>query len=259
MKKFFVSSDIHGFFSEWYATLKEKNFDINNPEHIVIVCGDLLDRGEEAKETVNFVYNLYKQNRFIFIRGNHEDLFDEMILRKEIYRYDVSNGTGATLYQLAKNPDTVSYDFLYDPRWDELKYNAINYYETPNYIFVHGWIPVIEKDNLPKYYARDRCFEYDSNWRDATKKSWEDARWINGLDVCHNGIREPNKTIICGHWHCSWGWSHLKNKLPEFPPRNKPGWEKSFEPFKDTGILAIDACTAYSKLVNVIVLNKDEL
>ena len=31
--KYFVSADIHGFFNEWQAALKEKVFDINSPEH----------------------------------------------------------------------------------------------------------------------------------------------------------------------------------------------------------------------------------
>ncbi len=29
--KYFVSSDIHGFYDEWMKTLKDKGFDINNP------------------------------------------------------------------------------------------------------------------------------------------------------------------------------------------------------------------------------------
>ena len=31
--KYFVSSDIHGFFDEWQSALNEKGFDLNNPEH----------------------------------------------------------------------------------------------------------------------------------------------------------------------------------------------------------------------------------
>ena len=41
--KYFVSSDIHGFYDEWQKSLKDNGFDINNPCHKIIVCGDLFD------------------------------------------------------------------------------------------------------------------------------------------------------------------------------------------------------------------------
>ena len=52
--KYFVSADVHGFFNEWKFALKEKGFDINNSEHKIIVCGDLFDRGAQAKELQTF-------------------------------------------------------------------------------------------------------------------------------------------------------------------------------------------------------------
>ena len=38
MKKYYVASDIHGFFSEWMMALKDNGFDENNQEHIIILC-----------------------------------------------------------------------------------------------------------------------------------------------------------------------------------------------------------------------------
>lgn len=48
MAKYFICSDVHGFYTEWMKALKEAGFDIENPNHKIIHCGDLLDRGEEA-------------------------------------------------------------------------------------------------------------------------------------------------------------------------------------------------------------------
>ena len=50
-------------------------------------------------------------------------------------------------------------------------------------------------------------------------------------------ITVPNKTIVCGHWHCSYG---------NFMYGNAENEVSDFEPFKSDGILAIDACTALS-------------
>ena len=62
-------------------------------------------------------------------------------------------------------------------------------------------------------------------------------------------IYEPNKTIVCGHWHCSALW-HEQNpdEYEEF------GDKANFEPFITKNMIAIDACTTYSQKVNVVVL-----
>ncbi len=77
-----------------------------------------------------------------------------------------------------------------------------------------------------------------------------------------NGIREEGKTIFCGHWHTSWGHAYLHNYGVEFVDDNNdptvlfPGtvWPFAcFDPFIDDGIVAMDACTALSHQVNVVV------
>ena len=258
MRTLFVSGDVHGFFTEWQDALRANSFDVNNPEHIILICGDLLDRGSEAKKTIDFAYDMFQQNRFIFVRGNHEDLFREMVIRREMMSHDVSNGTADTIYQIAKDPRTVAYDFSYDPKWDFLLNNTINYYETDHYIFVHGWIPVKPNDK-PFYLANDRKYEVYPDWRNAPDYIWEQARWLNGMEMWHHKVKEPNKTIVCGHWHCSWGWSHLDNARSEFQQKNKKDWLESFKPYIKDGIMAIDGCTAYSKIVNVIKLEENKL
>ena len=41
MKKYFVTSDIHGFYDEFMASLDRAGFDIINPDHILVICGDI--------------------------------------------------------------------------------------------------------------------------------------------------------------------------------------------------------------------------
>ena len=69
MIKYFCSSDIHSFYTEWMLALNSKGFDINNPEHKIIVCGDLLDRGDETVECIEFMQRLVSENRAIYIRA----------------------------------------------------------------------------------------------------------------------------------------------------------------------------------------------
>ena len=86
------------------------------------------------------------------------------------------------------------------------------------------------------------------NWREAEYHQWKDATWLNGMSQWKEGIKESGKTIVCGHFHTSWGHSRLHDVGTEW------GEDAHFEPFEDEGILATDACTAYSGQINVKVL-----
>ena len=238
--KYFVSADIHGYFDEWQTALKEKGFDINNPEHKIIICGDLFDRGHQPKEIIDFI--LSNKDKFILIRGNHEDLMQDMINRNSSDFGDLSNGTAQTIVDLY--PEWLISEFNLSKiakitRLQEILDSCINYFETEHYIFVHGWIPIIEE-----------CYLYDSDWRNARNERWKKARWTNPVEMYRYEIYEPNKTIVCGHWHCSALWHEQNpNEYDEF------GLKANFEPFITNNMIALDACTAYSHKVNVVVLD----
>lgn len=61
-----------------------------------------------------------------------------------------------------------------------------------------------------------------------------------------------DKTVVCGHWHCSYGHAKMEDK-PEF------GYGADFSPFYANGVLAIDGCTAASGIVNVVVIEDEFL
>ena len=265
-KKFFVTSDVHSFFDELMTALTEKGFEKDNLDHILCVCGDLFDRGPKSRELFEFVKELRAQDRLIYVAGNHESLlFDCMT---EIYRGQIpshhhrSNGTLQTICQFCGQNEWI----IYDPTWrtkiceimqpvlDFISENCVDYAEIGNFTLVHGWIPVIVKDNVPKYYIKHQRFELNPNWREASTEEWEEARWLNGMEMCKYVGHPSDTTIIVGHWHCSWGWSHIKQDRKEFPAKNRVNWEKSFEPFVEDGIIAIDACTAYTGFCNIFVI-----
>ena len=70
------------------------------------------------------------------------------------------------------------------------------------------------------------------------------------MDAAHNGVVEENKTIVCGHWHSSYGHSRYERKRSEF------GDDADFSPYYGKGIVAIDACTVHSKQINCIVIEE---
>lgn len=254
MKTYFVVSDTHGFYTELKKTLNEKGFRVNNKEHILILCGDAFDRGSEAVKMYKFLKKLNKQNRLIYIRGNHEDLlFDCVRELKENY------GVASSHHYHNRTVDTVI-QFMNENLLEEvlefIDKNTVDYYETKNYIFVHGWVPYILQDGHSPNQKEGEfsVVMYPKINLNADKEQWEHARWENGMAAWKQGVIIPNKTIVCGHYHCSWGNYNIHHKgSGEFTS------DACFEPFIDKNIVAIDACTAWTHKVNVLVIEEKDL
>ena len=68
------------------------------------------------------------------------------------------------------------------------------------------------------------------------------------MEATHRGVIEPGKTIICGHWHCSFGHAHYEGKGGEFDH------DSDFMPYYGDGIIALDACIVVSRKVNCIII-----
>lgn len=256
-RKYFVVSDVHSFYPELKEALDGAGFDENNPQHFFVSCGDLMDRGDWTRKCLKFVNNL-PADRKILIRGNHESLMEKALARGEFALHDVKNGTAKSAYDLADYGLTtftekdVIQSVKHNEEYNKYINSLIDYYETPNYIFVHGWIPCNRTDSNP-YHTRGVNFTFDDNWREG---NWYDASWICGINAYKQGIVVPNKTIICGHWHCSYAWSELvdSKKYAEFPDGEH---KVIFDACEVPGAMFIDACTAYSQKVNCVVLEEE--
>ena len=246
MKKYFVVSDVHSFYNELMVALNEKGFEKDNQDHILCVCGDLFDRGPDTVKVFELVKELQEQDRLIYVRGNHEWLLQECV--KEIRRRDLpgwnhfSNGTIRTICSFCNQNEWI----IYDPTWSDKIYatmrpildfinkNCVNYAEIGDYVLVHGWIP---------------SFSHLDDFRNADESDWNEAIWLNGMDMWRNPERRAEgKTVICGHFHANWGHARIHHTCSEW------GEDTIFEPFVDDGIMAIDACTAYSNKANVVVI-----
>ena len=272
MKKFFVVSDVHSFYNELEKALNNAGFDKDNKDHIFVSCGDLLDRGPDSLKCLEFVNSL-QDDRKILIFGNHEELLQEAIYRGFFRSHDYYNHTNETVYQLTGiNPDiensnyyidrTALLDMRTNELWGEYRTKLINYYETNKYIFVHGWIPTKKEfytyiDKSTNLNKVDQKMVYDKNWR-YDVASWDEARWLNGMAMWKLGVKEPGKTIICGHWHSSYGHAHFHNDGREFEKNEMGDIISNHKPFYDAGIIALDSCVSYSGFINCIVLEVED-
>lgn len=237
MPKLFCVSDIHGYYDELRTALDSAGFDPENREHWLIGCGDYFDRGKKPLQVMQYLQSLPRK---VLVRGNHEDLFDHLCKRGYPQSHDYHNGTFKTVLDLSGDAfDRHEAFACASAATRDFFSQMVPYFETEHYVFVHGFFPIHGFD--------ERLPTYRQDWRHASSDDWEQARWFNAMQIVRYGIKEQGKTIVAGHWHCSWGHA-IKDGTPEF------GYGANFAPFYMDGLIAIDACTTSSRMVNVLVL-----
>ena len=234
MPKLFCVSDIHSFYDKFLEALLAAGFDRDNEDHWLICCGDYFDRGDKPAEVMEYLSGLPRK---VLVRGNHEDLLEVCCARRFSYFHDIANGTVDTIATLGAKEDFKACCDSCIARVQPFLESLVDFFETRNYVFVHGWIPHRNPD-----------------WRHAPLEDWRKARWENGmLRASSPKTVENGKTIVCGHYHTSWGHRYLEHSCEdEFE-------HGDFSPYYAKGIIAIDACTAYSGQVNVVVLEDEFL
>ena len=234
--KFFVVSDIHGHYTKLTEALKEAGFDADDECHVFIGCGDYFDRGEENRAVYDYLCSL---KRKVLVRGNHEDLLIHAIDRGYINYADVHNGTDITLDEFygpgkVSRAGEITEDAETEKTLREFVASTRNYFESDKYVFVHGWVPSVDIG---------RSCEPHPMWRSAKDREWEHARFLCWNDLYKKGCMIRGKTIVCGHRVAAYGCLFDKSRS-----------QTDTTPFYGDGVIAIDACTAVSGRVNVIVI-----
>lgn len=278
--KYFVVSDIHSFGKELRASLRKVGYSKSNPEHVLIVCGDIFDRGDATLDVYKYIYSIPRSRR-VLIKGNHESLFKHLLKKSFPESHDYHNGTVKTFCQIANIPiEYLSYSFWHKQEYKEgvgdsdlfadkpehywqvvvetVKKSPIykwlcssewqNYYEIGNYIFVHSFIPVKDMNSMPWYYDFGHDYVYDPDWRNV--QNWEEFLWGCPYSLFNKGLFDPeiknNKILVCGHWHTS-----------DFHEIYERDYSNNFNIYYGEHLIALDACTAYSGQVNVLVIDMD--
>lgn len=247
MPRFYIISDIHGFYDELRKALDDAGFDENNEDHWLIGAGDYLDRGRQPQEVINYLQSLPRK---ILIKGNHEKLILECLKRGWPESYDFHNGTFQTILDLA--PHAMDFDEACNEAYYKVKKfinSMVNYVELKEHIIVHSFIPLVKLDNLPKYYTKNRKYDKMGDWRNATEEEWDEARWGNPFQLADMGML-PDKTLVFGHWS-------VEHKCAQDEGREEFDENAKFEPYYGNGYIGLDCTTAYSKKCGIVVIEDE--
>lgn len=257
MKKIFAVSDIHGHYHITIDALKRAGYDENNKNHLLIVCGDIFDRGCESLKVFKWLLPLTKSGKAVVLRGNHDYFLMDFLKGSDDPFNFVNNGLNHTLDSfIGVDNDFNKYieaNNLYSTlasyrKWADDRRNLIldyhrellpwlesfpDYYETKNYIFTHGSIDTNSED-----------------WREP-KKTWYDCHWDDG-SFFNKTILNTDKTVVVGHF----GAGHLRDIY-----NIKDGASSRYDILKrdDGRVIAIDTTTILSKRVNVLVIDEEVL
>ncbi|MBO5424020.1 MAG: metallophosphoesterase [Lachnospiraceae bacterium] len=275
-KAYFAISDIHSYYWPMRSALKEAGFDETNPDHILIVCGDIFDRGPDTLKVYNFLRSLPKDRR-ILIRGNHESLLLDLIDGALPHWTDYSNGTLNTLCHLTEDLTIIPEYFIIDRYWGTrypeefnkywpiakkkakeseviawLKSDEwIDYLELDKYIFVHSFIPVKHIDDKIWDAKNMANLKPMPRWRNAGKQAWERATWGCPYLQFAVGLFETEiqkgKVLVCGHWHTRDFHSYFSGK----------GRDNNQLYFSEN-LIGLDGCTAGTLNTNVLVIKDNK-
>lgn len=264
MKKLFVVSDVHGHYQEMINALEQAGYDEDNENHLLISCGDEFDRGGQSLAVYVYLSRLQREGKAIVLKGNHSSFLIDYLYGINLSPFNyLHNGTDETLadflhqtkpfetWCVLKNIDEPTYgDFA---EWISEAKKEINkeypellewldtrpyYYETEDYIFTHGAIDGTCEDwHFPKKDYKGRFMDWDACM-------WDDGSFFD------SDITNTDKTVVVGHF----GTYHLR----------KMYYLKSEDPHsilkrEDGKIIAIDATTALTKRVNVLVIEDNLL
>ena len=268
--KFYVVSDVHGYYSAFIVALAEAGWFKETQPKKLVLCGDTFSRGSEARELMNFLTELHKQGKLVYIKGDHDEILTELL--NDVYCGDdvidisASARYGFGIFDTAVQLSGMTTQEVFDrpkemvrrvhecPLFTVLLPSSLNYYETSKYIFTHGWIPVktLCEGLCPKY-------AFDPYWRNAPKGLWRKARWSNGIDMAckHHLTVWGRKRIVCGHITAS--YARYKYATKDEDRIGKRIFDFDSTPFYGKGFIAIDGNTDRTGKVNVLVIEDEEI
>jgi serine/threonine protein phosphatase 1 len=150
--KYFVISDPHGHYTEMIAALNEAGFDENNPDHHLVIAGDLFDRGAENIKILEYVHALLIKGKVTLIKGNHEEFF--FLPQDFVWNYQ-NNGFDTTVDEFLGDIEPRSlkpYDLLnkilsLQPKLGEVLSSMFDSFKVNNYIITHAGLDTNGRPN----------------------------------------------------------------------------------------------------------------
>ena len=179
MDKIFAIGDIHGCFDQLDRLVKKIGIDFDNDT--LVFMGDYIDRGPDSFKVVEFLINIKKKcPKAVFLKGNHEEMFENYLLGEDMIRF-LQNGGRMTIESYVRENSNEN-RFYMPPGHEDFFHSLVLYYETDEYVFVHA--------GLRKKVALEKQTADDLLW---IRKGFIDSHFDFGKKIVfgHTPFSEP--------------------------------------------------------------------
>lgn len=208
----YVIPDIHGMLNQLELILSRiipLRFSANKIDKLIFL-GDYIDRSIDSHAVIDMLIELKRtyKDQVIFLKGNHEMMFSKVLSETSIQSFDglnnylmwMRNGGEQTLLGYLDrqnmnidNPYKIKRDRIPDiiPKAHISFFNELrNFYETENYIFVHGGCDPFKKLNeqSPEIITWDRSlFKHVKMLKDFKMRCSWSKMIVTGHNTRKNG------------------------------------------------------------------------
>ncbi len=172
----YAIGDIHGNLELLQRLLEKIQPDLARDQ--LVFMGDYIDRGPTPKGVVDYVLDLKRQaqpQEVICLKGNHEAMFLNFLQGRELELF-LYNGGISTLRDYWGEKWERLPQLVLPPEHRKFFEGLRLYYETPDYLFVHGGL----KPGIPP-----------------AEQDEEDLLWIRGDFIA--SLEDFGKKVIFGH------------------------------------------------------------
>jgi serine/threonine protein phosphatase 1 len=188
MERIFAVGDIHGCFDKLTALMEK--IDIEWRRDKLIFLGDYIDRGPDSYEVVEYLVNLKKQHpNIIFLKGNHEEMFENYLSGKNRLNYLYDGGQQTLDSYMNHRKKDAGYP-VPEEHLDFIR-ALVLFHETDDYIFVHAGlkkgVPVEKQRSDELLWIRDPFVRSRANFG---------KRVVFGHTPFLEPLVEPNKIGI---------------------------------------------------------------
>lgn len=163
----FVIGDIHG--CRIATEILCQSLELQSDD-LVILLGDVVDRGPDSRGVIDYLLALQDTCRLLLIKGNHEEMMLNALDSADSFKRWMMVGGREAMESYQNRLENIP------PEHRKFLESSCDYYETPTEIFVHA--------NLEPGVALD---QQTPKW----------LRWqhLTGWEYPH----ESGKRVICGH------------------------------------------------------------
>lgn len=172
----YAVGDIHGCLDQLERLVDEVQPDLE--KDVLLFVGDYIDRGPDSRGVVDYILRLqqkYLREHIVCLKGNHETMFLDFLQGRERELFLFNGGMSTIRDYWGDNWDGLNHLIL-PPEHERFYQELRAYYETPDYIFVHGGL----KPGVPLGEQRE-----------------EDLLWIRGDFI--TSMEDFGRLVIFGH------------------------------------------------------------